>query len=59
VRSGRIDIEFSEVAPAFGQPGGGPQVRFFQADGTVYTQEQLVSDGVISTPAQMGGAIND
>jgi hypothetical protein len=56
VRAGRVEIEFSEVAPAFGQPGGGQQVRFFQPDGTVYTQGQLALDGVISGPAQLGGS---
>ena len=38
-----VRIEVSEVAPAFGQPGGGLQVRFLDGD-TVLSVDDLLSD---------------
>ena len=41
-----IKIEVSEVAPAFGRPGGGIQVRFMDGKKSI-TVEELISDGVL------------
>lgn len=41
-----VEIHVSQVAPAFGQPGGGIQVRFFKDDEAL-TVEMLVEDGVL------------
>jgi hypothetical protein len=40
-------IEVSEVAPAFGQRGGGLQVRILDAGGQALTVEKLKSQGII------------
>lgn len=39
-----VRIEVSEVAPAFGQPGGGLQVRFLDADGPLSVQRLFADD---------------
>ena len=40
-------IEVSEVAPAFGQPGGGIQVRILDADGNAMSVDAMSRQGVI------------
>jgi hypothetical protein len=40
-------IEVSEVAPAFGQRGGGMQVRILDGAGQALTVEKLKSQGII------------
>lgn len=47
VRAGRVTVEESRVAPAFGQVGGGVQYRFF-ISGALMTQEHLVNLGILS-----------
>lgn len=46
VQAGRITVEESRVARAFGQDGGGMQYRFF-SNGVEMTQGDLVSAGVL------------
>ena len=40
-------IEVSEVAPAFGRPGGGLQVRILDAHGQAFTVSELGNQGII------------
>jgi hypothetical protein len=40
-------IEVSEVAPAFGRPGGGLQVRILDANGQGFTLSELRNQGII------------
>lgn len=42
-----VTIEVSEIAPAFGQPGGGIQVRFME-DGEALSVDELIRRGVLS-----------
>jgi hypothetical protein len=41
-------IEVSEIAPAFGRPGGGLQVRVLDADGAPMTVDQMIDEGVLA-----------
>ncbi|WP_456789720.1 glycohydrolase toxin TNT-related protein [Cellulomonas sp. P5_C5] len=41
-----VTIEVSEIAPAFGRPGGGIQVRFMKG-GRSITVRDLIADGVL------------
>ena len=50
LQDGSVRIERSEVAPAFGQEGGGSQYRFLDADGTPLSQAELVERGIIDNP---------
>jgi hypothetical protein len=50
LQDGSVRIEKSEVAPAFGQEGGGNQYRFLDADGTPLSQAELVERGIIDNP---------
>ena len=50
LQDGSVRIEKSEVAPAFGQDGGGNQYRFLDADGTPLSQAELVDRGIIDNP---------
>ena len=50
LQDGSVTIERSEVAPAFGQEGGGHQYRFLDADGTPLSQGDLVDRGIIDNP---------
>ena len=50
LQDGSVRIERSEVAPAFGQDGGGNQYRFLDADGTPLSQAELVERGIIDNP---------
>ena len=50
LQDGSVRIERSEVAPAFGQEGGGNQYRFLDADGTPLSQGELVERGIIDNP---------
>lgn len=47
IRAGKITLEKSEVAPWFGQPGGGVQYRFFGDDGVALTQDMLVNERLL------------
>jgi Tuberculosis necrotizing toxin len=48
LRDGSIRIEESEVAPAFGQEGGGLQYRFLDEDGRALSQGDLADRGIIT-----------
>lgn len=50
LQSGDIRIERSEVAPAFGQDGGGVQYRFLDSNGDALSQRDLVERGIIDNP---------
>jgi len=50
LQDGSVRIERSEVAPAFGQEGGGNQYRFLDADGEPLSQGELVRRGIIDDP---------
>jgi hypothetical protein len=50
LQDGSVRIERSEVAPAFGQDGGGVQYRFMDADGNALSQRELVERGIIDNP---------
>lgn len=47
VQSGRFTVERSEIAPWFGQDGGGVQYRFFSPTGKELTQAELLGLGII------------
>lgn len=49
VQSGRFTVERSDIAPWFGQPGGGVQYRFFSPTGKELTQGDLLGLGIIRT----------
>lgn len=53
VKHGLVEVESSQIAPAFGQPGGGVQYRFVDSDGVPIPQWQLERDGII-VPRQGG-----
>ena len=46
---GTVRVERSEVAPHFGQQGGGVQYRFVDADGQPLSQGDLAERGIIRT----------
>lgn len=48
IKDGSIRIEESEVAPAFGQDGGGLQYRFLDENGAAVSQGDLAKDGIIT-----------
>jgi len=48
IKDGSIRIEESEVAPAFGQDGGGTQYRFLDENGDAIKQGALKEDGIIT-----------
>ena len=48
IKDGSIRIEESEVAPAFGQDGGGLQYRFLDENGDAIKQGDLAKDGIIT-----------
>ena len=50
LQDGSVRIERSEVAPAFGQDGGGVQYRFMDAEGNALSQRELVERGIIDNP---------
>ncbi|WP_182112451.1 MULTISPECIES: glycohydrolase toxin TNT-related protein [unclassified Actinotalea] len=47
VQSGRLTVERSDIAPWFGQQGGGMQYRFFSPTGKELSQGDLIGLGVI------------
>ena len=49
LQDGSVRIERSEVAPAFGQDGGGVQYRFMEGDHAL-SQRELVERGIIDNP---------
>jgi hypothetical protein len=49
-------IEVSEIAPAFGRPGGGLQVRILDADGRPMSVDQLIDAGVLGRTDVDGAA---
>ena len=50
LQDGSVRIERSEVAPAFGQDGGGVQYRFLDENGDALSQRDLVERGIIDNP---------
>ena len=50
LQNGTVRIERSEVAPAFGQEGGGHQYRFVDADGNPISQGELKDRRIIADP---------
>ena len=50
LQDGSVRIERSEVAPAFGQQGGGWQYRFLDGNGDPISQGDLVDRGIIDNP---------
>ena len=50
LQDGSVRIERSEVAPAFGQDGGGVQYRFIDSDGNALSQADLDRRGIIDNP---------
>jgi hypothetical protein len=53
--SGDVRIERSEVAPWFGQEGGGNQYRFLDGEGNAIPQQELMDRGIITPPSAPGG----
>ncbi len=48
--NGTVRVERSEVAPHFGQEGGGVQYRFLDSQGHPLSQTELAERGIIITP---------
>lgn len=55
LHDGSVRIERSEVAPAFGQEGGGYQYRFVTPDDKPISQGDLLHRGIISDPHHFDG----
>lgn len=49
-------IEVSEVAPAFGRPGGGMQVRVLDSFDEVMTVDQMIDEGIVTRTDVDGAA---